>query len=74
MHVQFLTKVLDSAENNFTLKTPFTALESEQLKDNAERQQLSLRLAWAMTIHKCQDLTLEKSWIDLGKSEKVEQF
>lgn len=44
---------------------------SQSLGYNAERQQLPLRLAWAMTIHKCQGLTLEKAWIDLGKSENV---
>ena len=44
---------------------------SQSLGYNAEKQQLPLRLAWAMTIHKCQGLTLEKAWIDLGKSENV---
>ena len=43
----------------------------QSLGFHAERQQLPLRLAWAMTIHKCQGLTLEKAWIDLGKSEHV---
>ena len=36
-----------------------------------ERQQLPLKLAWALTIHKSQGLTLPKSWIDIGKSERT---
>ena len=29
------------------------------------------RLAWAITIHKSQGLTLPKAWIDIGKSERT---
>jgi ATP-dependent DNA helicase PIF1 len=36
-----------------------------------ERQQVPLRLAWALTIHKSQGLTLPKAWIDIGKSERT---
>ena len=36
-----------------------------------ERQQLPLRLSWALTIHKAQGLTLPKAWIDLHKTERV---
>ena len=36
-----------------------------------ERQQLLLRLAWTLTIHKSQGLTLPKAWIDIGKSERT---
>ena len=36
-----------------------------------ERQQLPLRLACALTIHKSQGLTLPKLWMDIGKSERT---
>ena len=36
-----------------------------------ERQQLPVRFAWALTIHKSQGLTLPKAWIDIGKSERT---
>ena len=32
---------------------------------------LLLKLAWAITIHKSQGLTLEKAWIDIGTTEKT---
>lgn len=35
-----------------------------------ERQQLPLRLAWSVTIHKSQGLTLPKAVIDIGRSER----
>ena len=44
---------------------------SGSLEQRYERKQLPLRLAWAMTIHKCQGLTLSKAWIDLGSSERT---
>ena len=36
-----------------------------------ERQQLHLGLAWTLTIHKSQGLTLPKAWMDIGKSERT---
>ena len=34
------------------------------------KTQSELTAVWAMTIHKCQGLTLSKAWIDLGSSER----
>lgn len=44
---------------------------SQNVGQRCERQKLPLRLAWAMTIHKSQGLTLKKAWVDLGTSEKT---
>ena len=44
---------------------------SQSLDGMHERQQLPLKLAWAITIHKGQGLTLPKAWIDIGKTEKT---
>ena len=50
--------------------SPFTAT-LDIAGTRHERQQLPIRLSWAITIHKSQGLTLELAWIDVGKSERV---
>ena len=49
---------------------PITVTSQTEI-DFHERQQLPLRLAWALTIHKSQGLTLPKAWMDIGKSERA---
>jgi len=34
------------------------------------RKQIPLKMAWALTIHKSQGLTLERATIDIGKKER----
>ena len=50
--------------------SPIT-VSAQSLEGIHERQQLPLRLAYALTIHKSQGLTLSKAWIDIGKSERT---
>lgn len=49
---------------------PFIA-NADGDNESLERQQLPLKLCYAMTIHKSQGLTLGKATVDLGKQEAV---
>ena len=47
---------------------PFTAQWNDG-KSTHTRTQFPLRLAWAMTVHKSQGLTMERAVIDIGKKD-----
>ena len=48
--------------------------QSDLYGSSHERQHLPLKLVWAIMTHKSQGLTLEKAWVDIGKSEKFTAF
>ena len=56
--------------NNNVVPIPPCSSFSDSLGFEYERTQFPLRLAWSVTIHKSQGLTLEQIWVDLGKSER----
>ena len=60
----------DENRPSFIPICPFTVSSQTEFGFH-ERQQLPLRLAWALTIHKSQGPTLPKVWIDIGKNERT---
>ena len=57
-------------EEKLVAITPILA-ETYHIGMHLERQQLPLKLCWALTIHKSQGLTLSKTNIDIGMTERT---
>lgn len=62
-----------SISNNIEQCVPICsiAIMSDTLGTVNEKQQIPLKLAWAITIHKSQGLTLTNARIDTGKNERT---